>query len=532
MSNPLGLAKSNTRLWTVGALVPSLVILTFLLALSIYYYRSWKRLAHIPGPSIAHISIIWLLRHAWNGRLTPCLIEAGEKYGPLARIGPNLLLCSDAEELRCILGVRSGYTKGPAYDAGRVTDGDPHVASERDPVKHKELRAKMGPAYSLDVQPAIDRQVSKLIGLINSKYTSVQSTIPKTGLQPPGLGRFMDFSQKMRFYTFDLIGDFAFGEPFGFLHSDEDVRGLIQIGDLSMRMVTAAGLVPWLVKMKSKWPFSHFLPKQGDKVGFGILFDFARDLVDRRTAVEATPMNDMMQAFIRSGMTKDQLMQQVYIHMIAGTEASANWASMIMLCLLTCPPAYMALQREIDAASACGDLSSPIATDSEARTLPYLDSVLREALRLHPPSTAPSKLSPQKGGQSTTTLSGFTVPAGTQVGANIPGILRSQEVFGPDAGCFCPERWLKVADGDEDRLNRMKSTLDLAFGAGKFQCLGKAIAWMQVRKLYVELLRNFDFSIVNTHKPLHVEWLAIVKLHDFNVRITRRETVKAKNASA
>lgn len=43
-------------------------------------------------------------------------------------------------------GVRTEYTKGPAYDAGRINDGDTHVASERDPAKHKALKAKMGPA--------------------------------------------------------------------------------------------------------------------------------------------------------------------------------------------------------------------------------------------------------------------------------------------------------------------------------------------------------------------------------------------------
>lgn len=162
-----------------------------------------------------------------------------------------------------------------------------------------------------------------------------------------------------------------------------------------------------------------------------------------------------------------------------------------MLCLLTSPPAYLSLQREIDAASNSGDLSFPIATDAEARALPYLDAVLREAIRLHPPSISPSKLSPmrpreEKGGVDM--VCGFQVPGGTQIGANIPGLLRSKTIFGPDAESFRPERWLATADGmTEDRLRRMETTLDLVFGAGKFQCIGKAIAWMETRKLFVEV---------------------------------------------
>jgi hypothetical protein len=42
---------------------------------------------------------------------------------------------------------------------------------------------------------------------------------------------------------------------------------------------------------------------------------YAKELVDRRIAPGAKTENDMMQAFIKSGMTRDELMQQVYIHM-------------------------------------------------------------------------------------------------------------------------------------------------------------------------------------------------------------------------
>jgi cytochrome P450 len=294
----------------------------------------------------------------------------------------------------------------------------------------------------------------------------------------------MDFGQKMHFYALDCLGKFAFGEPFGFLESDEDVGRMTQINDLSLRMVTAAGLVPWLSSLRSKWPIRYMLPKEGDKVGFGILFGYAKELVDRRTAPTAKPENDMMQAFIKSGMSRDELMQQVYIHIIAGSDTTSNWSRMVMLSLLTNPPAYMALQKELDTATATGRLNYPVATDAEARQLPYLEAVLCEAMRMHPPSVSPSKLSPME----TDTVCGFEVPGGTQVGANVPGVLMSEAVYGPDANCFRPERWLEAAaEKDGSRLSRMKSSLDLVFGAGKFSCMGKAIAYMVVRKLFVEV---------------------------------------------
>lgn len=172
-----------------------------------------------------------------------------------------------------------------------------------------------------------------------------------------------------------------------------------------------------------------------------------------------------------------------------------------MLCLLTCPPAYLRLREEVDTASKASRLSSPIATDAEARSLPYLEAVLREAIRVHPPSIAPSKLTPvqRKKSSSLLTVCGYLVPGGTQIGANIPGMLRSREIFGPDAECFRPERWLQ--EGDLGKLSQMKSTVDLVFGAGKFQCMGRGIAWMETRKLVLEV--SFTLSLDSPH-PYHV----------------------------
>lgn len=139
---------SSADVWRLSTFACLSFVTLSLFLLTISEYRSWRRLSHIPGPRAAHFTILWLLKHAWVGNLFPSMVDAGNKYGDLVRIGPNLLLCSDPDELRRISGVRSKYTKGPAYDAGRVTEGDPHVASQRDPVKHKALKAKMGTAVS------------------------------------------------------------------------------------------------------------------------------------------------------------------------------------------------------------------------------------------------------------------------------------------------------------------------------------------------------------------------------------------------
>lgn len=54
---------------------------------------------------------------------------------------------------------------------------------------------------------------------------------------------------------------------------------------------------------------------------------------------------------------------------------------------------------------------------------------------------------------------------------------------------FRPERWLEV---DEGRRREMDNDLELVFSAGKYQCLGRNIALVELNKVFVEVC-DFDF---------------------------------------
>lgn len=79
----------------------------------------------------------------------------------------------------------------------------------------------------------------------------------------------MDFGEKMRFYGLDCIGDFVFGEPFRLLHKDEDVRRIMKVNDLSLRMVTVAGLAPWFVPLRSVERGDYLVIEGGSLSGNG-----------------------------------------------------------------------------------------------------------------------------------------------------------------------------------------------------------------------------------------------------------------------
>jgi cytochrome P450 len=126
------------------------------------------------------------------------------------------------------------------------------------------------------------------------------------------------------------------------------------------------------------------------------------------------------------------------------------------------------------------NISSPI-KDSEARNLPYLQAVIKEGLRIFPPIPGLlSKEVPPEGDM----INGKFIPGGTKIGWGIFGVCRDKAIWGQDSDLFRPERWLEAS---AEKFKEMDSTLDLVFGYGRYQCLGKNLAFMELNKIFIEV---------------------------------------------
>lgn len=82
------------------------------------------------------------------------------------------------------------------------------------------------------------------------------------------------------------------------------------------------------------------------------------------------------------------------------------------------------------------------------------------------------------------TINGYFIPGGTQIGQGFYAVGRSKAVWGPDADVFRPERWIGVG---EEEGRRMNAAVDTHFGGGKYACLGKNIALMELHKAVFEV---------------------------------------------
>ncbi|KAE8453907.1 hypothetical protein EG329_007683 [Mollisiaceae sp. DMI_Dod_QoI] len=499
-------AFSPTSLSLSGLVV---IITTGILAYSFY---TWYRLSHIPGPFWPSLSKYWLVQQSLKGQTHSSLKEVTDKYGSLVRVGPNDLVTDDPDILRKMMAVRSPYTRGPWYDAMRFDPTRDNLLSMRDEEAHTKLRSKMAAGYSgkenESMEATIDKQIQNLVNLIERKYLSTS-----TEFRP------MDLGQKGQFFTLDVISDLAFGKAFGYLEQDDDVFDYIKITDQYIPAMLVMANIPWLARLTHTRLFRNLLPKESDKLGFGAFIGVAKQVVRERFQPGAPAQKDMMASFIRHGLTQEQVSGESLLQIIGGSDTSAATIRIVLLHLMSSPPSYRRLQSEISQAMKNGQISSPI-KDSEARQLPYLQAVIKEGLRITPPATGLFNKQVPQGGDI---LNGIFVPEGTQIGSSSYGIHHSKKIFGDDADLFRPERWL---DSEGEQLARMTSTVDLIFHYGKYQCLGKPVAMMELNKIYVELLRRFDFAILNVNRPARFQNAGIWIITDFWVRVTRREILE------
>lgn len=165
---------------------------------------------------------------------------------------------------------------------------------------------------------------------------------------------------------------------------------------------------------------------------------------------------------------------------------------MILLHLITSPLNYTRLQLEIETAIQQGKISSPV-TDTQTRSLPFLQACIKEGLRIWPAINATQpKISPVD-----EVICGYEIPAGTEVGWAAKAVLRDEMTFGENAELFWPERWL--VEGDKDRLFEMEMAVELVFGRGKWGCLGKGIAMLELGKMFVEVSVLVFFAVVTDY---------------------------------
>ncbi|KAF7526024.1 hypothetical protein G7054_g10901 [Neopestalotiopsis clavispora] len=447
---------------------------------------------------------------------------------PLRSVGGPFLarftdLCfNDPEALKIIYGPGSQFRKSDWYDGNNVPKPMAYekwnMFTTTDPKQHSEQRKPFTNAYSMTSLVSFEPYVDECADIFEQRLTEVAGTaVP------------IDFGHWLQCYAFDVIGDITFGERFGFLDSGRDIGGVISALDDFFDYAATIGVYPRLHPIMFKLQ-TMLAGENGN--GFNYINNFTQSQItkfrdDPKSSEKAAlqdegSMETMLAKFFRRNQEDHKRFTSYHTfigcaqNVGAGSDTTAISLSATFYYLLKNPSTLQRLREEVLTKAEQGQLSEK-PTFKETLDMPYLQAVIKEALRLHPATGLPLERVVPEGGA---TISGRFFPAGTIVGVNTWVEHRNSSIWDDDANEFRPERWLI---DDSEKLSFMNRHW-IPFGVGSRVCIGKNISLLEMQKLIPRVIRKFDLEIDG---PRDKTWSTrnrwFVKPHDFRVQVSVRK---------
>lgn len=496
-----------------------LVLLTAVVLCHLIYHRLVHANRHIPGPFLASFSQLWLLWYTLGTAQHHAHASAHAKYGPVVRVAPNKVLFSDPHYYPLI----QTWDKARWWYCFRWSDKHHTAAHELTVKKHDVKRARVAHAYSMTSILSYEVRMDWHIGHFVKQVGRLCD-----------MGDKVDMAEWTKFLAMDLLMDVLYSNPLNDLEQGCDNGNIIGYCRDWLNFTQVVGLYPILYQILQLPGIKNLCSiRPTDKQGPGVLMGIAEKQVRSRTAAVSktlAPCKDILQSLLDwrspSGEKNEIALVQTEVTAatVAGSDPSGTVLRACILYIATQPHVRERLLAEIDTADAAGQLSTP-ARYREARALPYLEAVIRETLRIYPPSAAPLYRQVPAAGA---TFDGIFIPGGTSIGINPWMAGRSTAIFGKDVDEFRPERWLAPADPDSEpqdvkERRKLQEKAEINFGSATFTCLGQNLAMTTFYKTLVELYREFDVTVVDPFKPLeaknHLSWVH----NDFWCRVVRRK---------
>ncbi len=231
------------------------------------------------------------------------------------------------------------------------------------------------------------------------------------------------------------------------------------------------------------WPD---MPRPGYKKALARLDDYLYGLIRRRRDQLAAeppeddeqPAADLLTQLIRvPDMDDDLIRDQVLTMLIAGHDTSTAMLAWALHLLSEHPDVMSRATAEVD--EVVGRAGS--VTLAHVNRLDYLDTVIKETLRLYPPIHVGNRFAVED-----TTVSGYELQAGTRVMASIY-LSHRDERYWDEPQAFRPRRF---EPGAEPR----PSFTYVPFGGGPRVCIGAAFAQIEAKVVLARILQQFELT--------------------------------------
>jgi len=213
---------------------------------------------------------------------------------------------------------------------------------------------------------------------------------------------------------------------------------------------------------------------------------------------------DLLTQMVRDpNMTDDLIRDQILTMLIAGHDTSTALLAWSLHLLSVYPEVMAKAVEEVDRVVGAADV-----TMAHVDRLDYMDTFIKETLRLYPPIHVGNRIVNQD-----TTITGYELTAGTRVMASIY-LSHRDERYWDEPLAFHPERF-----GPEGE--RVPPFTYIPFGGGPRVCIGATFAQVEAKVVLARLLQQF--TLKSEGRKVHPYMGATLEPHPgVFIRVERR----------
>ncbi|KAK0636014.1 putative benzoate 4-monooxygenase cytochrome P450 [Bombardia bombarda] len=469
-----------------------LVVVLGIAAFYLYpYFVTYGHLRQIPAPFPAQFSDLWLLSVVRRGNRYQRVHDLHKKLGPVVRIQPNHISLNDDDAIQVVLGHGSGLLKSSFYDAFvSIRRG---LFNTRDRTEHSRKRKIVSHTFSAKSIVQFEPYIHGNLELFVAQLDKLIKTTPHRDR-----AAHFDCLEWFNFLAFDVIGDLAFGAPFGMLAAGADIAEVrasptsppiyapaIDILNRRGEVSAALGALPELK------PYAKYLPDPFFTKGLEAVENLAGIAIARvKERLENPPpvsRKDLLERLMEGRddrgepLGREELTAEALTQLIAGSDTTSNSSCALLFHVVRTPGVVAKLQAELDAAIPRG---VDVPTFDMVRDLPYLAAVVNETLRHH--STSGIGL-PRE------------IPADAKQGIHFRG----------------PERW--------EALTPRQKNAFIPFSYGPRACVGRNVAEMEMKLIVATWARRYEVFLRQDYMDTREGFLR--KPLGLEVGLRRREGV-------
>ncbi|KAM0466389.1 hypothetical protein ACHAP7_012294 [Fusarium lateritium] len=457
-------------------------------AMAVIYNLFLHPLRNFPGPLLMRATRLPYAYKVITGTLPFEILNLHNEYGNVVRVAPNELVFLGEESWKDIMRYR---TRGlPEFSKPRFfyspTNAPTNIVSSNG-LEHDMLRKQMAPGFSdrslRCQQPIITRYIDLLILQLRERCKSGS----------------VDLMSYYNFTTFDIIGDLAFGEPFGCLEKSEyspwirNIFAVIKIATIVQQATQFPLLGPLLVRIltspavRSRQESYREMTRQ--------------KVMSRIEAGKSRERPDLMEGLLKKqdgwDMSLAHLERNASSLIVAGSETTATALSGITYLLAQNHEALRKLTQEVRS----GFYKEEDIDFISVNKLAYLMACIEEGLRMYPPAPGGlPRVTPEEGGL----VSGHFVPKNSIVSIHHWATYHSEKNFKKPFE-FHPERLL----GDQAFKSDRHDTLQ-PFHIGPRGCMGRNLAYVEMKVILARMIWNFNLTLV----PECGQWMENQKIYN------------------